>query len=344
MTRAVRDCREGLECGYCGYGCRHDAKTASHYLRDAAAAGARLVPHCDVSRVVIERGRATGAEGTVRAPDGRTHRVTVRARKVIVACGTIYTPAMLRRSGLENPNIGRGLRLHPGTGVLGFFPERVDPWSGTIQTRYSDQFVDLDGAGYGAKFETVPIHFAMPASAWGWDSPTQMKDDLARLGHLGMVGILLRDRDAGRVAVGRDGRPRVHYELSAHDVGHVRRAVRGAAEVLAAAGATEILSVQTPPARVRPGAPGWLDRFGADADRRGYTRCRMSYITFHQMASCAMGRYPATSAVGEMGETHEVRGLYVADGSACVTSTGVNPMITIMAIADHVTRGILETW
>jgi len=51
-----------------------------------------------------------------------------------------------------------------------------------------------------------------------------------------------------------------------------------------------------------------------------------------------------SSAVGEMGETHEVRGLYVADGSACVTSTGVNPMITIMAIADHVTRGILESW
>jgi choline dehydrogenase-like flavoprotein len=297
-----------------------------------------------VERVVIERGRATGAEGTVRTPEGRTHRLSVRARKVIVACGTIYTPAMLRRSGLENPNIGRGLRLHPGTAVLAFFPERVEPWSGTIQTRYSDQFVDLDGAGYGAKFETVPIHFAMPASAWGWESPAQMKDDLSRLGHLGMVGILLRDRDAGRVAVGRDGHPRVHYELSAHDVGHVRRAVRGAAELLAAAGASEIFSVQTPPARVRPGAAGWLDRFGADADRRGYTKCRMSYITFHQMASCAMGRSPATSAVGETGETHEVRDLYVADGSACVTSTGVNPMITIMAIADHVARGMIETW
>ena len=70
----------------------------------------------------------------------------------------------------------------------------------------------------------------------------------------------------------------------------------------------------------------------------------MSYITFHQMASCAMGRSAATSAVGETGETHEVRDLYVADGSACVTSTGVNPMITIMAIADHVARGMIETW
>jgi choline dehydrogenase-like flavoprotein len=344
MDRAVRDCREGLECGYCGYGCRHDAKTASSYLRDAAAAGARLIPDCEVSRVVIERGRATGVEGVVRAADGRRHVLRVRARAVIVACGTIYTPAVLARSGLGNPNIGRGLRLHPGTGVIGFFPERIEPWSGTIQTRYSDQFADLDGRGYGAKLETVPIHFAMPASALGWEHPRQMKEDLARLGHLGMVGILLRDRDPGRVVVGRDGRPRAHYELSAYDVRHVRRAVRGAAELLAAAGATEIVSVQTPPARARPGGAGWLERFGADADRRGYTRGRMSYITFHQMGTCAMGRYPQTSVVGETGETHDVRGLYVADSSAFVTSSGVNPMVTIMAIADHVARGILETW
>lgn len=344
MDRAVRDCREGLECGYCGYGCRHDAKTASSYLADAARAGARLIPHCDVSRVMIERGRATGVRGTVHAADGRAHALTVRARVVIVACGTVYTPAVLARSGVENPNIGRGLRLHPGTGVIAFFPERVEPWSGTIQTRYSDQFADLDGRGYGAKLETVPIHFAMPASALGWESPEQLQHDLSRLGHLGMVGVLLRDRDAGRVAVGRDGRPRVHYELSEYDVGHVRQAVRGAAQVLAAAGATEIVSVQTPPARVRPGERGWLDRFGSDADRRGYTKGRMSYITFHQMASCSMGRSPQTSVVGETGETHGVRGLYVADSSTFVTSSGVNPMITIMAIADHVARGILETW
>jgi choline dehydrogenase-like flavoprotein len=77
-------------------------------------------------------------------------------------------------------------------------------------------------------------------------------------------------------------------------------------------------------------------------DRRGYTKCRMSYITFHQMASCAMGADPARSVVGETGESHDVRGLYVVDASAFPTSSGVNPMITIMAIADHVARGILE--
>ena len=70
----------------------------------------------------------------------------------------------------------------------------------------------------------------------------------------------------------------------------------------------------------------------------------MSYISFHQMGSAALGRDPAHSVAGERGETHEMRGLYVADASAFPTSSGVNPMITIMAVADHVARAIAEAW
>ncbi len=344
IPRNVTGCKEGLECGYCTYGCRHGAKnsTARTYLADAAAAGARLVPHCEVERVLVERGRATGAVATVRAPGGAAHTLTVRAPLVVAACGAINTPPLLVRSGLENRRIGEGLRLHPATAVAGIFPERVEPWSGGLQTRYSEQLADLEG-GYGVRFETAPVHFALPASGFGWESAAQFKQDVSRLGHLSIVGVLLRDRDAGRVETSREGRPRVHYELSGFDLAHVRRGLTGAAQVLAAAGATELFSLHTPPARARPGGSGWVERYGAAMDGRGYRYCRMSYITFHQMASCAMGADPARSVVGETGESHEVRGLYVADGSAFPTSCGVNPMITIMAIADHVARAILET-
>jgi len=191
------------------------------------------------------------------------------------------------------------------------------------------------------KLETAPVHFALPASGFGWESPRQFKEDVSRLGNLSIVGVLLRDRDAGRVAVSRQGRPRVHYELSRFDERHVRAGIRGAAQVLAAAGATELFSLHTPPARARPGAPGWLDRFVADCDGRGYRRCRMSYISFHQMGGAALGHDPARSVADETGEVHGVRGLFVADGGAFPTSSGVNPMITIMAIADHVAHAIL---
>jgi long-chain-alcohol oxidase len=344
IPRNVTDCKEGIECGFCTYGCRHGAKnsTARTYLADAAAAGARLVVHCDVERILIERGRAAGAVATVRAPGRPARTLTVRAPIVVAACGAIYTPALLVRSGVRNRNIGHGLRLHPATAVAGIFPERVEPWTGGLQTRYSDQFADLRD-GYGVKLETAPVHFALPASGFGWESAAQFKHDVSRLGNLSIAGVLLRDRDPGRVETSREGRPRVHYEVSGFDLEHVRRGLTAAAQLLAAAGATELFSLHTPPARIRPGESGWLERFGAAMDGRGYRYCRMSYITFHQMASCAMGADPARSVVGETGESHDVRGLYVADASAFPTSCGVNPMITIMAIADHVARAIIET-
>lgn len=372
IPRNAEGCVDGLECGYCGYGCRLDAKnsTAKTYLADAVAAGARIVVRCDVRRVLAEGGRAVGVTGLVRTADGRIVNLTVRARAVIAACGALHTPALLARSGLANPLIGRGLRLHPVSAVVGTFDEPVEPWSGNLQTRYSDQFVDLD-AGYGAKFETGPVHFALPASAYGWDDPVRHAADIGALARTGLVGILLRDRDPGRVVTGRDGRPRVHYELSAYDANHLRTAILGAAQVLAAAGAREIATLQQPPVRARPGgagaagtagaagvagaarstgpgvgtgSAGWLDEFARAVDARGLDRCRMALISFHQMASAAIGADPRRGVVGETGETFELPGLYVADASAFVTSSGVNPMITIMAIADHVARGIAERW
>jgi choline dehydrogenase-like flavoprotein len=135
----------------------------------------------------------------------------------------------------------------------------------------------------------------------------------------------------------------VEYELSRYDAANLRAALRGAAEVLASQGATELVSLHQPPVRARPGERGSLASFGSAMDARGYNAGRVAYIAFHQMASCAMGADPARSVVGETGESHEVKGLYVADASAFVTSSGVNPMITIMAIADHVARAMTAT-
>ncbi len=343
IPRNVTDCREGLECGFCTYGCRHGAKnsTASTYLQDAVAAGARLVSRCAVDQVLIEQGRAVGVRGHVIEADHRRREVTVRASTVVVACGAINTPVLLLRSGLRNEHIGRNLHLHPVSAMGAFFPDRVEPWGGAMQTRYCARFADMDGEGYGARFETGPIHFALPASAFGWASPRQVRDDIGRLAHMGHVGILLRDRDAGRVTPNRWGHPRVRYDVSTHDAGNMRRAIEASARIMAAAGAEELFTLHTPPVRCQPGGTGWLERFMAQADAIGYRKLRMSYVSFHQMGTAAIGADRRRGAVNERGETFDVRGLFVADGSAFPAPSGVNPMITIMAVADHVARAIL---
>src|SRR5690606_24206662 len=131
--RNVLGCDQDVECGRCGMGCRIGAKqsTAKTWLAAAAAAGARILTGVTVRTVSTSFGRATGVAGT--SADG--HRVRVRARAVVVAAGSIQTPALLQRSGLTNPNIGRHLRLHPATAVWGRMREPVDGWVGAMQSR-----------------------------------------------------------------------------------------------------------------------------------------------------------------------------------------------------------------
>src|SRR5581483_3131798 len=151
MPRNVVGCDQDVECGRCGLGCRLGAKqsTAKTWLSDAVDRGARILTGVNVRTVDQVGGRASGVTGRTAAG----HTVTVKARAVVVAAGAIQTPALLQRSGLRNPNIGRHLRLHPATAVMGVVDERVDPWTGAMQSRYVDHMADLDGEGYGVIFE-----------------------------------------------------------------------------------------------------------------------------------------------------------------------------------------------
>ncbi|MET0567016.1 MAG: GMC family oxidoreductase [Acidimicrobiia bacterium] len=328
MPRNAAGCTDEA-CGYCTMGCRIGAKrsTLATYLQDAAQGGARFIVDADVRLVTSETRGATGV--VARVGD---HELTVRARAVVLAAGALNTPALLRRSGLGGRSAGRYLRIHPVTAVWGRFEERVDPWTGMLQTRYSDEFADLDGHGYGFRFETAPVHPLFPAAYVGWENGPSFKRDVLGLGHLGVAGILLRDHDHGHVAIRRDGSPLWKYRISSFDQAHVREGVRRAAELLAAAGAIEVFSSTIRPVRWVPGQ-GTIEDLVAGTDTIGYGPNQTSYLSFHQMGSARMGSDPANSVVDAENQTHDTAGLYVMDGSCFPTASGVNPMISIAAIA-----------
>lgn len=336
QPRNVGGC-DPAACGYCTLGCREEAKqsTLRTYLLDAYARGARLVVGADVKKVTTQNGRATGVTARVGQ-----HRLTVKARAVILAAGALNTPAILMRSGLGGKAVGHHLRLHPVTALWGRFAEPVEPWTGMLQTRYSDEFADLDGSGYGFRFETAPVHPLFPAAFLGWDNGGDYKRDILSLRHLTPVGILLRDRDAGRVKTKRDGSPTWHYKISAFDQDHVREAHRRAAELLVAMGADEIISSTQRPARLVPGLGGTVDEFVADTDAVGYGPNQTTYLSFHQMGSARMGANPDESVVGPENEAHTTPGLFVMDGSCFPNASGVNPMISIQTIAHRASRAL----
>lgn len=330
MPRNVDGCTEEA-CGYCTMGCRLGAKrsTLRTYLEDASAAGARIVTGAKVDRVLVDNNRALGV--TVRS-SGDDARV-LAGKAVVLAAGALNTPAIMARSRVGGPAVGNYLRLHPVTAVWARFEQRVDPWTGMLQTRYSDQLADLGGSGYGVRFETAPIHPLFPAAFLGWSDGEQFKRDILGLGHLDVAGILLRDRDYGRVTLRRDGSPLWRYSISPYDQGHVREGVRRAAEMYGAAGAEEVIASTVKPVRWRPGGPGVVEDFMEEVDAVGYGSNRTTYFTFHQMGTARMGANADHSVVDADNEAHHIKGLFVMDGSCFPTASGVNPMLTIAALA-----------
>lgn len=331
MPRNVSRCDQGVDCGRCGYGCRIGAKqsTAKTWLADAAGHGARLYVGVKAQRITVAGGRATGVVAT--GLDG--HTLTVKARAVVVAGGSLQTPALLRRSGLQNPNIGRHLRLHPATAVWALYPEVMNPWEGTLQARYCNEHSDLDGDGYGVIYETGPSNPAAALAFLNWRGGRAHLDMMRNLPHAGVIGVITRDRDAGRVEVGKDGEPVVHYQLSKRDTAHLHRGIVGAAQIAEAAGAHTIFSGHQSGAGFEPGRRGSIRSFAQDAQRGGYTPGRCAVAALHLMGSVRMGGDADRSALDPDGATWEIGNIVVADASTFPTASGVNPMISIEAIA-----------
>jgi long-chain-alcohol oxidase len=336
MPRGVRKCAQGKECGYCGLGCRVGAKQSvvKTWLSDAHGAGARMIVRTKVHSVLIESGAARGITGTTA--DG--HRLTVRARAVIVACGAIHTPALLRRSGLQNPHIGKYLKLHPATAVWGIYDEELKTWEGVMQALYSDQHRDLHD-GYGLKYETAANHPHLFIAFSPWRGAREHFTLMEGLSNSVPMGVLLRDRDGGEVRVGRDGEPVVRYKLSPFDTQHVRTGIDGAAQIHEAAGARRIFTGQAKWVSYEPGR-GNREAFMRDVDSAGYGAGQLMLGSFHIMGSARMGGSPGTSACDPTGQTWDARDLYVLDGSSFPTASGVNPQITIQAIAHMGARGL----
>ncbi|MEA2331418.1 MAG: hypothetical protein QOH58_1556 [Thermoleophilaceae bacterium] len=330
MQRNVRGCSEEV-CRLCHYGCQLGAKqsTLKTWVQDAHDAGTRILVETRADRVLTENGAARGVEARTAAG----HRVTVRARAVVSACGALHTPALLARSGVGSKALGKHLRLHPVLVIWGQFDEQVRPWEGMLSSTYSDQDMDMDGKGYGVKYEHVATPPSILLSFSPWRGGGHHANLMQALPYTGGLGVLLRDHGVGEVRTGRDGEPIVRYALTPGDVEHMRRGVRGAAQVVEAMGARRIYSSHSKWVAYEPGKSGDLDGFVRDADACGWGAGQAQMISFHIMGSARMGASPADSVCDPAGQVWGMPNLYVFDGAAFPTASGVNPMVTIEALA-----------
>jgi long-chain-alcohol oxidase len=168
------------------------------------------------------------------------------------------------------------------------------------------------------------LHPALLTAALPWEDAAQHARLMVDVPRLSLIAVIPRDSGSGRVRIGSDGEAIATYRLGNDDARRLAAGIDGAGRVLAAAGAEEIFTSHTRMQR-------WADGFRTEAYRFGPGRG--SLWSFHIMGSARMGGSPETSAADPAGATWDVRNLVVADGSTFPTASGVNPMITIQAIA-----------
>jgi choline dehydrogenase-like flavoprotein len=293
--------------------------------------------------VLVGNGRALGVEGTVG--NGR-NRIVVRAPKVVVAGGSVESPALLLRSGLDNPNVGRHLRLHPVAVMAGFYDHPIRAWAGSPQTIKTDEFAHLQGA-HGFRIEMAPALPGTIASGVAWEGGLQHKLQMLKSANAAIFFVLTRETGEGSVRVDRRGQPVIRYWPNRVDSDFLVRGMQEISRIAFAGGAVSVSSTHSPPLRLdsedgRPGAVGAarLDRFLGEIADRGIAPNRLPLFTAHQMGTCRLGADPATSVAGPHGEVHGVRGLFIADASGFARASCVNPMRTVMALAYRVAQRI----
>ena len=239
------------------------------------------------------------------------------------------------------------------------YPERTDPWEGGILTVVVDEFQNLDSHGHGVKIEAMTMIPSWFVPMKPWSSGLEGKLFAAKMGYTGCHVVLVRDRDTGRVYPDlTDGKLRVDYTPSTFDKRNAIEGVIASAKMAYVQGAKEIFVAHAglpvfkrkdiDPAAVNdddddegtnePSFQAWL----ADIRAKGLNPPEATWGSAHQMGTCRMGTNPRNSVVDSKGTVWGVEGLYVADASVFPSASGVNPMVTNMAISDWISRGVAK--
>ncbi|EPS61567.1 hypothetical protein M569_13229, partial [Genlisea aurea] len=333
-------------CGSCCFGCENGGKrgVAETWLMDLVSSGnGAILPECEAVKIITSKrgGRKHAGGVSFRLKNGEF--AVVESKITVVSCGAIGTPALLKKSRLKNRHIGRNLHLHPVVMGWGYFPDGPESWPETEKVSYEGAIMTAMSKSLmisnRAIIQTPALHPGMFSALMPWISGDAHKKKMLKFPRTANLFTLVRDLGTGEVNSPTD----ISYRVDDRDEENLRRGMEMVLRILAAAGAEEI-GTQHKQGRVlnvKRATEEELEKFVKEESERGFRNLSSPMCSAHQMGSCRMGASPAESAVAPDGESWEVEGLYVADSSVFPTALGVNPMVTIQAIAYCTAQSIL---
>lgn len=314
-------------CNNCVMGCPTGAKTSTlvTYFPEAMDAGAHCASDLRVERLLFDGGRCVGVEGRATNPRTRRRdkRVELRAKATVIACGAVQTPHLLLRHGLGRPSgqLGRNFLCHPNAKVLALYPYEVKGWQGVSQWGQVREFRD-DGILFAENMiPPAAIAALQPFHA------QRLWEMMRRYNSMVLGGVLVEDSTTGRIIRGPLDMAVPRYQVTPWDIRRFIRGVGLMARMHLEYGAEKVL---LPFARKHfvsrqdelRDLEQWVDK-PDDLD----------LFTVHLMGTARMGTRSRHSVVDLDGQLWDLPGCYVSDASLFPTAIGVNPQVTIMAMA-----------
>jgi len=308
-----------------------------------------LVPDATVRRVRIDERGAHGVEfipepawkgpGVIADPLKLAlppfQPVRVEAKRIVLCAGALGSPVLLLRSGLKNPNIGRGVVAHPSMPVIGRFDRPINVLEGTPASVYVDDY----GPDRGLIFESMseePQYGAIMIPGSG----AEVFEAVTAFSRLGGFGVMLLDppRDENRVRLTQEGEPEIVYSLGEADRRRLAFGVAEAVRILFQAGAKRVWVPTQQTFTTPSGAP--LGRsFFVDASEAELIEQQMAFrpnqcmiSSSHLQATNKMSATPETGVVSPGFRVWGTENLFVVDSSVFPTSIGANPMQSLYAL------------
>jgi choline dehydrogenase-like flavoprotein len=320
------------QCSFCeGYGCEYGAKSSSlvSMVPDAMKTGrCEIRPNSYVRKVEINtKGRAVG----VKYYDANKQEIFQRAKAVVLCANGAETPRLLLMSksvlfpnGLANSSgyVGKYLMYNGGGTAGGLFEHEVNAWKGNVVTRIVHDPYEIDpklglvgGGGFDFRMDLQPVTFAndaLPPSApkWGMGFKKALEQAMPRtllaFGHTTSLPMETNNVSLDPTHKDAWGLPALRITYSEHpqDLKLYEWFAKKGKELLDAAGA--VASAAQPP----------FPPFG-----------------LHLLGTCRMGNDPKTSVIDKYHRTHDVKNLFLVDGSSFVTGGRGQPTMTIQTLA-----------
>ncbi|MER8511271.1 GMC family oxidoreductase [Mesorhizobium sp. M0894] len=327
LKRGQRGCKGANRCSYV---CPNGAKQsmAVTLLPKAIIRGMRLLAQTRVDKIRFEKGRAAEVVALSRHGSGQPMPVRVKADMVFVCAGAIQTAALLRRSG-QHEHIGNTLRLHPTIRATALFDDPVDAHQSQLPLAAITEFMPDQRIG-GSVF--TPAIFGL-SLAEDWTNRGDLMRDWPFCGsYYGMI----RPRGVGSVRpLPGINEPLVSFELALQDWIALGQVLTRLGQVMFAAGARKVF----------PGISGHEGWTSVDQVHEFWNKPlpkrATNLMTIHLFSSCPPGEHRSACAVDSYGRVRGVENLFVADGSLIPEAPGVNPQMTIMALAFRVAEAAL---